>query len=130
MELEWEGGRIHRRGTPGHTDFMSEIERSTWALDGAVLVVSAAEGVRPQTELLFHTFERQRIPVVLFLNKMDREGADALRTLEEIHELLSPNALFPDDPQSLLDIVSGLDDAVMEQWLEEGDVPVEKLQER
>ena len=130
VELEWKGVRINLIDTPGHTDFMSEIERSTWALDGAVLVVSAAEGVRPQTELLFHTFERQRIPVVLFLNKMDREGADALRTLEEIHELLSPNALFPDDPQSLLDIVSGLDDAVMEQWLEEGDVPVEKLQER
>ena len=127
VEMDWKGVRINLIDTPGHVDFMSEIERATWALDGAVLVISAAEGVRPQTELLFHTFQRQQIPVVIFLNKMDREGADADRVLEEIHELLSPQALFPEDTQALLDTVSALDDGIMEQWLEAGDVPREQL---
>lgn len=62
--------------TPGHVDFSAEVERSLWALDAAVIVVCAVEGVQPQTELLFRAMEGQHIPVVFFVNKIDRDGGD------------------------------------------------------
>lgn len=130
VAMEWKGVTLHLIDTPGHVDFVSEIERASWALDGAVLVLSAVEGVQPQTELLFHTFQRQKIPTVLFINKTDRIGADVGRVLQEIQDLLSTNAVCPEDEERLLDVVSSLDDAVMETWLEEGAVPAERLQER
>ena len=126
VAMEWKGVTLHLIDTPGHVDFVSEIERASWALDGAVLVLSAVEGVQPQTELLFHTFQRQKIPMVLFINKTDRIGADVARVLQEIQDLLSANAVCPADEERLLDVVSSLDDAVMETWLEEGTVPAEQ----
>ena len=61
--------------TPGHPDFIAEVERVLSVLDGAVLVISAVEGVQPQTRLLMRTLQRLRIPTVLFVNKIDRVGA-------------------------------------------------------
>ena len=66
--------------TPGHVDFSAEVERAAWALDGAVLIVCAVEGVQPQTEVLFDCLRQQNIPVLFFLNKLDRAGADPADT--------------------------------------------------
>ena len=70
--------------TPGHPDFIAEVERVLSVLDGAVLVISAVEGVQPQTRILMRTLQRLRIPTVLFVNKVDRAGADPERVLKDI----------------------------------------------
>ncbi len=76
--------------TPGHPDFIAEVERSLSVLDGAVLVLSAVEGVQPQTHLLMRALQRLRIPTILFVNKIDRAGADDERTLDAIRVRLTP----------------------------------------
>ena len=70
--------------TPGHPDFIAEVERVLSVLDGAVLVISAVEGVQPQTRILMRSLRRLRIPALLFVNKIDRAGADPRRVLAEI----------------------------------------------
>jgi ribosomal protection tetracycline resistance protein len=76
--------------TPGHPDFIAEVERVLGVLDGAVLVVSAVEGVQAQTAVLMRTLQRLRIPVIFFVNKIDRAGADSGRVLAEISRRLTP----------------------------------------
>src|SRR5205809_4765641 len=76
--------------TPGHPDFIAEVERVLGVLDGAVLVISAVEGVQPQTRLLMRALQRLRVPTLLFVNKIDRAGADAERTLDQIEQRLTP----------------------------------------
>jgi ribosomal protection tetracycline resistance protein len=76
--------------TPGHPDFIAEVERVLSVLDGAVLVVSAVEGVQPQTRLLMRALQRLRIPTLLFVNKVDRRGADGERVLNDISRRLTP----------------------------------------
>ena len=80
--------------TPGHPDFIAEVERVLGVLDGAVLVVSAVEGVQPQTPLLFRALRRLNVPTLIFVNKIDRAGADDERVVESIARRLSP-ALVP-----------------------------------
>src|SRR2546422_2990237 len=72
--------------TPGHPDFIAEVERVLGGLDGAVLVISAVEGVQAQTPLLMRALQRLQVPTLLFVNKMDRQGADCERVLEQIAE--------------------------------------------
>jgi ribosomal protection tetracycline resistance protein len=76
--------------TPGHADFIAEVERVLHVLDGAVLVVSAVEGVQAQTRILMRALQRLRIPTLVFVNKIDRGGARAARVLQGIAEKLSP----------------------------------------
>jgi ribosomal protection tetracycline resistance protein len=75
--------------TPGHPDFIAEVERVLSVLDGAVLVISAVEGVQSQTPLLMRALQRLRVPALLFVNKIDRGGADGDRVLEAISERLT-----------------------------------------
>ena len=75
--------------TPGHPDFIAEVERVLGVLDGAVLVISAVEGVQPQTTLLMRALQRLAVPTLVFVNKIDRRGADAERTLAAIEERLT-----------------------------------------
>ncbi|TCC39752.1 TetM/TetW/TetO/TetS family tetracycline resistance ribosomal protection protein [Kribbella sindirgiensis] len=79
--------------TPGHSDFIAEVERALSVLDGAVLVISAVEGVQPQTRLLMRTLDRLRIPTLLFVNKIDRVGARYDALLADIRRLLTPAAV-------------------------------------
>ena len=72
VRLTWKGTAINLIDTPGHVDFAAEVERSLWALDAAVLVICAVEGVQPHTETLFHALREQDIPVLLFLNKTSK----------------------------------------------------------
>ena len=76
--------------TPGHPDFIAEVERVLGVLDGAVLVVSAVEGVQPQTRILMRALQRLRIPTLFFVNKIDRTGADPQRVVQEIAARLTP----------------------------------------
>jgi ribosomal protection tetracycline resistance protein len=76
--------------TPGHPDFIAEVERVLNVLDGAVLVVSAVEGVQAQTRILMRALKRLGIPTLIFVNKIDRGGADGERTLQAIAEKLTP----------------------------------------
>jgi len=76
--------------TPGHPDFIAEVERVLSVLDGAVLVISAVEGVQPQTRVLMRALRRLRIPALLFVNKIDRAGAGEERILRAITARLSP----------------------------------------
>jgi ribosomal protection tetracycline resistance protein len=80
--------------TPGHPDFIAEVERVLSVLDGVVLVISAVEGVQPQTRVLMRTLQRLCIPTLIFVNKIDRRGANPERVLEEIAEKLTP-AIIP-----------------------------------
>ncbi|WP_428995014.1 GTP-binding protein [Kribbella qitaiheensis] len=79
--------------TPGHSDFIAEVERALSVLDGAVLVISAVEGVQVQTRLLMRTLTRLRIPTLLFVNKIDRMGARYDELLADIARLLTPSAV-------------------------------------
>lgn len=79
--------------TPGHIDFSGEVERSLRVLDGAVIVISAVEGVQPQTELYFKALKSLDIPVIFFVNKVDRVGADPLRVENDIKELLTKDVI-------------------------------------
>ena len=76
--------------TPGHPDFIAEVERVLSVLDGAVLVISAVEGVQPQTRILLRALQRLDVPTLLFVNKIDRAGADPERVLDEIEQRLTP----------------------------------------
>ncbi|MFF2380658.1 GTP-binding protein [Streptomyces sp. NPDC058108] len=80
--------------TPGHPDFIAEVERALSVLDGAVLVISAVEGVQAQTRVLMGTLRRLRIPTLVFVNKIDRAGARYASLLRDIAERLTP-AIVP-----------------------------------
>ena len=79
--------------TPGHPDFIAEVERVLGVLDGAVLVISAVEGVQAQTRVLMRTLRRLRIPTLVFVNKTDRTGARYRAVLDSIAERLSPDVV-------------------------------------
>jgi ribosomal protection tetracycline resistance protein len=81
--------RVDLIDTPGHPDFIAEVERVLSVLDGAILVISAVEGVQPQSRILMRTLQRLRIPTLLFVNKIDRRGADIERVLHAISERLN-----------------------------------------
>ena len=79
--------------TPGHSDFVAEVERALRVLDGAVLVVSAVEGVQAHTRRLVRILERLGIPFLVFVNKVDRPGADLARTIAELRTTLAGDAV-------------------------------------
>ncbi len=87
--------------TPGHPDFIAEVERVLGVLDGAVLVISAVEGVQAQTRVLFRTLRRLRIPTLIFINKIDRTGARRAGVLAEIATRLTPDIVPMNDAHDL-----------------------------
>ena len=117
VSFSWKDTQISLIDTPGHVDFSAEVERSLWALDAAVIVVCGVEGVQPQTEVLFAALREQKIPCLFFINKMDREGADAHRVSAQIRRLLSPCACLMDDEDAVADVICAEDDALMERYL-------------
>ena len=114
--FDFRGTRIHLIDTPGHVDFSAEIERSLWALDGAVLVVCSVSGVQPQTEVLFRALQAEHIPVIFFLNKTDRAGADPDAVVHQLRRLLSEHCICPDEKDAA-ELLCEADDDLMEQYL-------------
>jgi ribosomal protection tetracycline resistance protein len=88
-----DGVTVNLIDTPGHPDFIAEVERVLSVLDGCVLVLSAVEGVQPQTRILMRALQRLDVPTLLFVNKIDRPGAEPERVLDEIEQRLTPDVV-------------------------------------
>lgn len=151
VSFELAGVTVNLIDTPGHPDFIAEVERVLNLLDGAVLVISAVEGVQPQTRILMRTLQRLRIPTLIFINKIDRSGARHHSLLEEIASRLTPSIVamgapaergtqsagfipFDQSDEAFHDALSSVladgSDRVLEEWLAaEGTLPWERLQE-
>jgi ribosomal protection tetracycline resistance protein len=146
------GTTVNLIDTPGHPDFVAEVERALSVLDGAVLVVSAVEGVQPQTRILWRALQRLRVPTLFFVNKIDRRGAGHDRVLGDIAERLTPaiipmgsvrgegtrdatvipgNAVDPAVRSRLADLLAEHDDGVLGAYLDAKAVlPPDWLRER
>ena len=85
--------KVNLIDTPGHADFLAEVERALSVLDGAILVISAVEGIQAQTTILFLALRKLRIPTILFINKIDRRGAQDEELLSCVREKLSEHIL-------------------------------------
>jgi ribosomal protection tetracycline resistance protein len=145
------GVTVNLIDTPGHPDFIAEVERVLSVLDGAVLVLSAVEGVQPQTRILMRALRRLRIPALLFVNKIDRPGAGDARVLRAIsdrlqlaavpmgytHAIGTPAAGFtpaePDDPafrSKLAEVLAERDEKVLAAFVQdEAGLDVRQLRE-
>ena len=88
---EWRKHRINIIDTPGHVDFTIEVERSLRVLDGAVAVFDAVQGVEPQSETVWRQADRYKVPRIVFINKMDRMGADFFMSVKSIVDRLGAN---------------------------------------
>ncbi|GAA3487456.1 GTP-binding protein [Streptomyces cremeus] len=124
-----DGRTVNLIDTPGHPDFIAEVERVLGVLDGAVLVVSAVEGVQAQTRVLMRTLRRLRIPTLIFVNKIDRRGAQdtsllrslgdrltpALAPLGAVHDAGLPTASFQPYPEADADFADRLGQRLAEQ---------------
>ncbi|MDJ0940239.1 MAG: elongation factor G [Woeseiaceae bacterium] len=91
MDQQFDEYRINIIDTPGHVDFTIEVERSLRVLDGAITVLSSVDGVEPQTETVWRQANKYEVPRMIFVNKMDRVGADFLWVVEQVRERLGAN---------------------------------------
>ncbi len=91
MDQHWPEHRVNIIDTPGHVDFTIEVERSLRVLDGAVTVLCSVGGVEPQTETVWRQGNKYNVPRMIFVNKMDRAGADFLRVVDQVKERLGAN---------------------------------------
>lgn len=118
--------------TPGHVDFSAEVERAVNVLDGAVLVISGVEGLEAQTYTIWRALQEKNIPVIIFINKMDRKGADYDRVLAELQNSLKVSTLtlthiyqdkndtlsiIPSKIEDIIEELSIVDDEILEKYL-------------
>ena len=119
----WNGHRVNIIDTPGHVDFTVEVERSLRVLDGAVAVLDAQSGVEPQTETVWRQATTYGVPRVVFVNKMDKTGADFLYSVKTLHDRLGANALPIQLPIGAEDNFEGIIDLVeMKQYMYTNDL--------
>ena len=126
----WKDTQINLIDTPGHTDFAAEAERALQVLDCAVLVISAVEGVEARTELLWHALEKLNIPVIIFVNKIDRAGADFEAVKKQIADYLTEDFVALNLPKvtedecevaenaDLAERLADFDDEILEQIID------------
>ena len=120
---QWKNHRINIIDTPGHVDFTVEVERSLRVLDGSVAVLDAQSGVEPQTETVWRQATTYGVPRIVFVNKMDKTGADFLYSVGTIHDRLQANAHPIQLPIGAEDLFEGVIDLVeMKAIYNEGSV--------
>ncbi|MBO1005417.1 elongation factor G [Pseudogracilibacillus auburnensis] len=118
----WKDHRVNIIDTPGHVDFTVEVERSLRVLDGAVTVLDAQSGVEPQTETVWRQATTYGVPRIVFVNKMDKIGADFLYAVKTLHDRLDANAHPVQLPIGAEDSFTGIVDLVeMKAYIYEGD---------
>ncbi|MGX7092060.1 elongation factor G [Hutsoniella sourekii] len=109
---QWKGHRVNIIDTPGHVDFTVEVERSLRVLDGAVTVLDAQSGVEPQTETVWRQATTYKVPRIVFINKMDKIGADFMYSTKTLHDRLQANAHPVQMPIGAEDNFTGIIDLV------------------
>src|SRR5690606_36302471 len=109
---QWKGHRINIIDTPGHVDFTVEVERSLRVLDGAVTVLDAQSGVEPQTETVWRQATTYGVPRIVFINKMDKTGADFLYSVGTLRDRLGANAHPVQFPIGAEDQFNGIIDLI------------------
>ncbi|MCQ9225023.1 tetracycline resistance ribosomal protection mosaic protein Tet(O/W/32/O) [Streptococcus suis] len=92
--FQWEDVKVNIIDTPGHMDFLAEVYRSLAVLDGAILVISAKDGVQAQTRILFHALRKMNIPTVIFINKIDQTGVDLQSVVQSVRDKLSADIII------------------------------------
>lgn len=137
LSFIWKDTQINLIDTPGHVDFSAEVERSLRVLDGVVLVLSAVEGIQGQTALIWDAAAAMGLPVIPFINKIDRLGASTATVFEQLKRECSPDMLLLNHPQNegandatagpllpltdstLLEAIAAQNDTLLEQYLNE-----------
>lgn len=148
VSFNWNNTKINLLDTPGHVDFIAEVERSMQVLDGAILVISAKEGVQVQTRVLFNTLKKLQIPTLIFINKIDRAGVCLSNVYTQIKEQLSLNAIkiqsivgeetrdikikdWTEDNsifQEVIELMCELDEHLMSKYISEEEILQNELQ--
>lgn len=113
--FDWKNYKINIVDTPGHMDFLAEVYRSLSVLDGAILVISAKDGVQAQTRVLFHALRKMKIPTIIFVNKIDQGGINLQSVYQNIREKLSDEIIVMQDVLFTPE-VSLTDIADIEKW--------------
>ncbi|KAJ2370868.1 Ribosome-releasing factor 2, mitochondrial [Coemansia sp. RSA 2610] len=114
----WKGAQIHVIDTPGHVDFTVEVERAVRVLDGAVAIVDAVAGVQAQTQTVWRQAARYGVPRVVFINKMDRAGADWPRAVADVERRLRARALVLVEPEIEKPAAAQYSNAELRCWLD------------
>lgn len=124
-EMTYKDTKLMLLDTPGHVDFSAEMERTLQVLDYAVLVISGREGVQGHTVTLWKLLQKYEIPVFLFINKMDLEGADRVQILEELQSSLSAGCLDFEDLEE--EQAAMCEEGLLEEYLETGHISVPSI---
>lgn len=150
ISFEWNDFKINLIDTPGHIDFIAEVERSLNILDGAILIISAKEGIQSQTRVLFDVLKEQNIPIIIFVNKIDRVGCDCMKIMYDIKKNLSNkiikmqniynegnkdvyinkieyNEFYNED--EVINLLSELDERFMVSYVKNAHITIQKIDE-